>query len=340
MGFKRKRNYMESRRYAKRSTKRRLTLRPPTHPGRIVAIVVAAVAVIVLALVWGSSLKRKSDAYRDAESRGEWMLDTSIASPILQDIPESYRAVAIPPEGNVGDILIAGNHGGILLPLCDDEGAPLFTSAVAREAGLAVAEDAPDLPDEVYRITRRGLRLTCTFTVTFPSVSDPSVRMYRRGLELALLSEWAAAGADDLLILGLPAGTDELDRLSVDFLNDLNAGLATLSDPPAVGVALPLAAFESDEPVGATTPIEGSTEDTSENDAPLYAGNISPARLCASASYLALDLRGRDTAAVEELLPHLSYTYLRHSLYLITDMATPATTKAVLSHGFLRVMEG
>lgn len=326
MGFRKKRNDYKSRRYANRSTKRRLSLRPPKHPGRIIAVVLAAVAVIVLALVWGSILKRQSDAFRDAESRGEWMLDTTITSPIVLDVPDAYRATAILPRGDVGDILIAGKHQGILLPYRGSDGAPLFASAVAQSAGMTVSPSAPDLTDEVTRITRRDLRLTCTFTVTFPSETDPAVRAYRRGLELSLLLECAEAAPNDLLLFGLPAGNDDLDALSVAFLEDLTELLSSLPNPPAIGVALPPSSFETD------------AADLYE-DGPLYAGNVSPGRIAHAASYLALDLRGQDAATLEALLPHLSYTYLRHSLYLITDKALPEATDAAIRHGFLRVME-
>ena len=67
-------------RYSRHATKRRMTLRMPTHLGRIVAVVMAAVGVIVLALVWGSILKAKSDAYRAAEEAGEWTVGMMPAS--------------------------------------------------------------------------------------------------------------------------------------------------------------------------------------------------------------------------------------------------------------------
>ncbi len=311
-----------SRRYSRRSTKRRSPLRLPQHPGRILAAVIAAVAVIVLALVWGNSLKKRSDAHQAAVEAGEWTLDRETATPIPVSVPE-LRAIEILPEGNTGDILMQGDHGGILIPLTTPDGGLSYASPVGTAAGLSVPEDAPILADDISRIARRGFRVIGIFTVTAFSESDLALQTYRRGLELALLQECAAAGLDDILIFGLPAGDEASDGLTRAFLEDLDACLATLPEPPAVGVALSLPTFAGE---------------TDEDGTVQYAGNPSPLRILSFCDYLALDLRDVTADELKTLLPELQYAYVRHSLRLLTSREED-TVRLFLEHGFDRVFE-
>ena len=189
MAIRKKHQSRDQRRYTRSSTKRGFVLRKPAHPGRIVAIALAAVATVALALVWGSYLKKQSDAYREALEMGEWTVDPTIAVPHPVPVPE-LRAMEIYPEGNVGDILIAGNHGGVILPLGRADAPLPYRSDVASEAGLPSAAEAVSLPDDVARVAKRGLNVTCVYTVTCFEETDPALRAYRRGLELALLRDY------------------------------------------------------------------------------------------------------------------------------------------------------
>ncbi len=328
----------ERRRYTRHSTKSRLIIRPPAHPGRIVAVIVAVVAVIVLALICGSILKKRSDAYREAQEEGRWTLDATIATPRPSvDLPE-LRAISITPGESVGDILIAGHHDGILVPLCGEDGAPLFLSRVAEAAGMVLPPEAISLPDEVARISRRELYVTCVFSVTFAADSDPATAAYRRGLELALLREYAEAGMDDLLLLGLPMGDEASDARTVAFLSDLAELMADLPEPPAVGVALPLEALAGEPSAPSEDTASDDTADIGGEVHPLYAGNYTPSRLRRVCDYLALDLRTYTAEMAEDLLPHIRYAYVRHSLRLLLPREGEAVD-AALAHGFDRVFE-
>jgi hypothetical protein len=250
------------------------------------------------------------------------------------------RAVAIGREGNVGDILMAGKHGGVILPLQDSEGILLYASAVAEAAGLAVAADPVELAADVARVQKRGLNVTCAMTVTCLTEPDPALRAYRRGLELALLREYAAAGMDDLLLFGLSGGTEADDRASVAFLRELGGLLEDLEEPPAVGIALPPEAYATDDTY--TPPIDPSADAAAgipAGTAPLYAGNLTPARLGTACAYLAMDLRAKTPSEVSAILPHIRYAYARHSLRLLMDKTDAEAVADALSHGFARIFE-
>ncbi len=312
------------RRLSRHSTKRRASLRPPRHPGRILAIVLFSVAVIILALVWGNYLKKKSDAYRDETPMDGHLSDTETVTPIIPVTVPDIRLIEILPEGNTGDILMAGKHGGIILPLSTPDGGLYYTSTVASNAGIPFSPETPSLPADVARVNRRGFWVSCAYTTTAYATLDHAMQVYQRGLDLALLCEYAAAGADDILLYGLPSGNETADRYTLSFLSELTSLLSTLQDPPAIGVVLPLSAFAS---------IDQTSGDLT------YTGGLSPARVLTNCDYLALDLCDKAPEALEALLPRLRYAYMRYSLRILVDREAPEAVNLLLECGFDRVLE-
>lgn len=343
MPLRKRKEPRNSQRISRGSTKKRGRLKGVIRPWQIVTLVLCALAGVVLALVWGNHLKAKSDAYRDKQALGDWTVDNSITSPLPVDVPD-IRAVEIKPEGNVGDILIAGKAGGVMLPLCDGDGVPLYASRVGTAAGMVISPNAPSLSDDIARVSRRGLNVTVVYTVTCFSTPNAAEATFRRGLDLALLRECAEARPNDILLLGLPSGSDLSDRRAVAFLNELNALLADLSARPAVGVALPPSAFASDTltrgdgftqgSVSAEADTEGETAER-----PLYAGEISPARILTACDYLAMDLRSMSAVGVSTLLPDIQFPYVRYSLRLLVNIHDRDAVESALKRGYGRVFE-
>lgn len=335
MPIRKKKESREQRRLARGSTRQGTVVRRriPVWPFFVAGG--GAVLVIVAALLLGSFLKARSDAYRQDKEEGNWTLDESIATPAPVTVPD-IRAKQISPGEGVSGI----KHEGVILPLCGGDGSLLFTSSVAERAGLLVTAEPASLPAEVSRLQNRDLNVTVTFEITCLSESDPATAAYLRGLELALLREYAEAGMDDLLLLGIPAGEDGSDRKAVTFLQELRTLLSDLEDPPAVGVALPVTAFATDDTY--TPPIDPEDDEMTgipEGEAPLYAGNITPSRIRNACDYLAMDLRGHTADEVADTLPHIRYSYVRHSLRLLVNRGSSATVEDVLTHGFKRVFE-
>ena len=339
MQIKRKRESRDQRRYTRSSTNKGFVFRRPAHLGRILVIFLSVIATITVAMIWGTYLKAESDAYRASIENGDWTLNPEIATPFPVTVPD-IRAVSIKPEGNVGDILIAGDHGGVIMTLNDSDGRLWYTSTVGLEAGMTVHDDAVPLSQDVARVQKRGLNVTCVFTVSCFSVSDPAMQIYIKGLEMALLREYAEAGMNDLLLVGLPAGDDDSDQLAVTFLKELRNLISELPDPPAIGVSLPVERFKTDDTY---TPIDRPKEDEAAGvpagTAPLYAGNITPARILRACDYLAMDLREKTVEEVESILPHIRYTYVRHAVRLLVNKNDSAAVEAMQNHGFERIFE-
>ncbi len=325
MAFRKRQESREQKRYTRRATKKRAS-GSSVRPWQVVTVILCGVAGIVVALVLGNILQARSDALHAEDTRNDWTVNTSIPALDPVSVPD-IRAVAILPEGNVGDILIAGKHGGVILPLCDEKGSPHYASAVGIAAGLSVAPIAPSLADDIARISRRGLNVTVVYTLTCFSTADAATATYRRGLDLALLRECAEARPSDILLLGLPWGSDAADTRALNFLEELNALLADLPSRPAIGAALPPSAFA------------GETIEHEEETEPLYAGNLSPARIRSACDYLAMDLRSMSAVGVNTLLPDIQFAYARHSLRLLVNVHDREAVEASLDHGFDRVFE-
>lgn len=338
MALRKKRESREQRQFVRRSTKKRMVLRRPAHLGKIIAALLIAVAITVLALVWGSRLKADSDVYHEAMEMGAWTLAPEIAVAHPVPVPD-VKAIAIKPEGNVGDILIQASHEGVIMTLNAADGTLLYQSPLGAAAGRPTAPKAVSLAQDVERVQSRDLRVTCAFTVTCYQASDTATYTYLRGLDLALLREYAEAGMDDLLLFGLPSGDDIRDALTVEFLTDLRRLLSDLPDPPAIGVALPPASYATDETYIPSDPEGDEAVGIPSGTSPLYAGNITPARVLNVCDYLAMDLLDCTADEVAAILPHIRYAYVRYSLRLLVDKGTPAIAEDAESHGFERIFE-
>ena len=328
MPLRKRREPRDSQRMAKGSTVKRARPKGKLRPWQILVPLLCGLTGVILALALGNHLQKKSDEYREELHKNDWLAGDGSVESLPVTVPD-IRAAAIRPEGNVGDILIAGKHGGVILPLCGDDGVPLYASKVANAAGMAVSAAAPSLPDDVARVSRRGLNVTVVYTVTCFSTPDAAVAAYKRGLDLALLLECAEARPGDILLLGLPSGSDANDRRAAEFLTELSALFAGLPTRPAIGVALPPSAFAARSDSG----------DETDTDTPLYAGTLSPARLLTYCDYLAMDLRAMSAVGVTTLLPDIRYAYTRYSLRLLVNQADREAVAAALDAGYERVFE-
>jgi hypothetical protein len=334
MPVRKKRESREQRRFTRNATKKGFVLRRPAHLGKILAAVLGSVGVVTLALLWGQHLKAESDAYRAALEADEWTLDAETAVPIPVEVPD-IRAKAVYPGGNVGDILLEASHEGVIFSLTAPDGTLAYRSPLGEAAGMTAPADAMTLSEDVARVKRRGLRVVCAVTVTWQEAETAAQRLYRRGLELALLRECAEAGVDELLLLGLPSHEAALEQ-TVAFLRDLKDSLAELETPPAVGVALATEAFATERP--GERPGDQS-EGRRDDRLPLYAGNTATGHIRKACDYLAMDLREISPEGMAELLPRLQYIYVRYGLRLLTNAETPEAAAVADSHGFARVYE-
>lgn len=339
MAIRRKQETREQKRYTRSSTNHGFVLKRPAHLGVVIVIAVGVLAVIILALLCGNYLKERSDAYREAVSNREWSVGEP-AEPMKPVTVPDIRAISIQPGGNVGDILIAGKHGGVILPLGSIRQTLCYPSEVGARANIPTETASPELSEDVKRIRNRDLNVTCTFILTCFSEQEASMSAYVRGLELAILYEYAGAGMNDLLLFGLPSGTKEADTEAVTFLQELRTLLSDLPDPPAIGVVLPLAAYQTDETyTPSNDPEMDEIAGIPEDALPQYAGNMTPGRILLGCDYLALDLGSMESADIDAVLPHIRYAYVRYSLRILLPMRASSSVSNALERGFERIFE-
>lgn len=308
-------------RYARKAT-RGFSASDPARRKRLIAVISCALAAVILALVWGNILKAQSDARRAAEEAGDWLLEENTAVPIPVSVP-AVNAGYAPPSGKMtnSDKL---NLQGVTLDL-GSATAPLpYQVELPTGAGMTVTENAPALASEVRRFKNAGLRVIGVFTVTSLNLPDVTERTLRRGQEMTLLSLFAKAGVDEILLLGLPVGNNSLDAAATDYLLEIETLLASIPAAlPAVGVALHPSAF-----------VGGVSEDGTL----LYAGSLTPGRMLAVCDYIALDLRGLGAQA-DGMLQGMQYAFVRYNLRLLTAQNQPELTEIAVERGFSRILE-
>ena len=339
-----KTNQSPAKKYRHKSTRRFVSASPrmrrPRRPGAfrpLIILCVVAVLTVTVALIWGSALKRRSDAYRESVEPDAWTLGEEV--PALPSLTVSdFRGVSLSPGQSVDGVTAAGKYSGVVLTLSPDASGCLpYRLPLAEGSALTTAEGAPALESEVSRLHRAGLTVAGVFTVRCLGsdyTADPALAAYQRGLELGLLVNIANAGVDDILLVGLPYGNDNADARTLNFLTDLKQSLGYADHQPAIGVAMGPDGFAA-RPEEVTENSDASPE--SESNGQLYAGRLTPGRMLTVCDYLALDLRGYEAVSAEAVLKNIRYAYARYALRLLCD--DPTVTEEAEQHGFTRIME-
>ena len=294
-----------SRRYSAGAT-RRSRLRVSRNVRRRAVVTVAVcLAVVAVALIWGSALKRRSDAYHAGLEADAWTASTQAA--LRQITVPDFRGGAISPGGELPGL--PADASGAVVTLSENPDGQLgyaFPTAGLRVLGIFRVQCL----DDVYR-------------------ADPAAAILRRGVELSLLTSAARAGIDELLLLGIPCGNDDADTRALDFLRELKQLLA--DSGTALGVALPADAFVRAE--GETVP-DAFAQDSTGAGIVQYTGWRTPGRMLSVCDYLALDLRTADSDSAGELLRGFRFTYARYALRLL--VADAAVSETADAHGMRR----
>ena len=331
MALKQKLEKREQYRYARRSTKRGWILRRPKHLWRILAIVLAVMVVITAALVWGNILKAKSDAYEAAKEADEWTPDSHITTPIRGDrqLP-SYRARRI----DVGDGVssLSNSYGGVVLEMGNVSDGLVFSSAVVKMSSVSC--DGYSLQKEVDRLHGADLEVTGVFRVVSLGETDNATATYLRGLEMSILTEYAATGIDDILLLGIPTETDAGLEAAMIYLSDLRKSMIENDAVARIGVSFSPESFVSGDAEQETV----DAVETTEGDSLAYAQNPAMGRILAVSDYLAMDLRELSEGTdLDVFLKNVQYAYVRYGLRLTVNTRTFASE--IASHGFERIIE-
>lgn len=308
-----------SRRYSAGATRRRRYTPTPGFWRRVFLVGGIGIVTIAIALLWGSALKRRSDEHRASQIAGEWTAET--VEPLPQISVPDVRGQRVEPGGTTGSTL-ADTDSALVWLSQDENGRLWYRTNTAETAGQTIAEDAPGLASEISRLHGAGLRVIGLFEVKcLNQTENTSGSALRRGLELSLLTAAAEAGADELLLIGCPWGTDDNDTRSLAFLHDLKELLAEAAPTAAVGVALPPDAFQRTEDETLPAALTDGTDETDDDPLPAYNGWQTPGRFLSVCDYLALDIRTVAVNEADDLLRGFRFSYNRYGLRLLISDA-------------------
>ena len=200
-----------SRRYSAGAT-RRSRLRVSRNVRRRAAVTVAVcLAVVAVALIWGSALKRRSDAYHAGLEADAWTASTQAA--LRQITVPDFRGGAISPGGELPG-LPADASGAVVTLSENPDGQLGYAFPTAATAGLTVAEGAPTPEAEVGRLHRAGLRVLGIFRVQ--CLDD----VYADARALDFLRELKQLLADSGTALGVALPADAFVRAEGETVPD------------------------------------------------------------------------------------------------------------------------
>ncbi|MBE6693651.1 MAG: hypothetical protein E7589_02665 [Ruminococcaceae bacterium] len=334
----------KKRRVRRQSTKSRKVVKA-RNLKPIIAISCACLAVVAVAVIWGSVLGERADKYAEMQSEGRWTLGEDDVAPLPSGVPVTLSS-PLSPSQTVWDIKSYGDRaaGGVTLDVYSD-GTPNYYSDVGIAAGLSNS-DMYSLSKKVAAMHSESIRVTCTFYVTSlaatPAGVDAAVQSYRRGIELAMLEEFALSGMDEILLLGCPVDTDNTDggnTRTIEFLRELTQRLSTADpdSPPTVGVALPIEMIDG-----------------------IYHGDTSAATILAYCDFIAMDMQnsedyplyggsdldyeqGADTddgenfSPLSDMLSRFTYAYQKYQLRLLFNSEQTSGITTAISHGFYNI---
>ena len=205
------------------------------HPAAIVAICLAAA--ILLTLTVGNLLYYWLDdeTYRDLIGEGDE------TEPSTEEIfHASVRRVNAYPftlGDDVGEIL---GTPAVSVALNRADGSLCYSSAVAAYQGRTETPDVP-LGETMGELCSYVTHVCGVFTPTAFAKTDPDL-FYAASLEdAALLREFTGAGANELLLCGLPLTVENLDRITT-YLRAVKSAAPKIP----LGVAVPLSVAKTE----------------------------------------------------------------------------------------------
>lgn len=311
---------------ARRTVRRRFPWRP------VLLILGVCLVSITAALIVGGILSNRADA-AEQDTRPEDVFTLPPAdTPAARPVP-AFRGHTLAPGASPAPLTADVPDSGAVL-VCSPAGDTFpYDLPLLPMLGLTAGDDAPTLASECTRLRAGGLRSCGVMPVTcFIGGDDPAVTALLRGRELSLALACAEAGLDELLLTGLPCGTDSLDSLSVGFLTELRRLIAEAGCTTAVGAALMPDAF-----LPRPEELNERDDEEEESPSPVYAGSLTPARILSACDFLALDLRGQEAEEADSLLYGFRYAYVRFSLRLVCAEGDSGMVSAADRHGFARV---
>lgn len=205
------------------------------HPAAIIAICLAAA--ILLTLTMGNLLYYwlDDDTYHALIGEGG-----ETKPPVEEIFHANVRRVNAYPFALGDDVDEILGTPAVSVPINRTDGSLCYSSAVASYQGRTETPDVP-LGETLGELCSYVTHVSGVFTPTAFAKADPAL-FYAAALEdAALLREFTGAGANELLLCGLPLTLENLDRVTT-YLRAVKSAAPKIP----LGVAVPLSVAQTE----------------------------------------------------------------------------------------------
>lgn len=221
-----------ARRYGKVRYTRRTegTIRRSEKMTVIMIIAAAIVLFAIISVIIGIALGDKADKYPTDKPKYEFSFEPYRSGEKTVKSVDAYAYTL----GTDARGYINNGVGDLSFCLRDLEGRLAYNSLVTASLGIAQEENGYDLVEEmVYVHSLGGYACAYIYASSF-TCEDAYLREVYKTYEIALISEAAECGVDDILILGLDVSAENIDEVE-KYVSD--ASLAAGKAPLGVAVS-------------------------------------------------------------------------------------------------------
>lgn len=233
----------------------------------IFAVIAVVLVCLILSVVIGIALGKKAEQYKSGRKYRFDYEPYSSGEKTVKAVDAFYYVLGADARGYV-----RSGEGDLSFCLRDAKGVLSFDSATAANVGIAQNELGLHLTEEIEYLHKLGGYACAYICSTAFECEDEYLREIYKAYEIALISEAADAGVDDILVVGLKVNADNISEIE-----------KYVSDASRAAGNAPLGVLVSREIISAV------------DDGVYLAGRVRSA-----CDYLALDLRAFEVTEESE----------------------------------------
>ncbi len=212
-----------TRRYRRRSSKSiRRSKKIPVILGICLIAALCIGLVILAATLVGLKLKSEAEKYEKPTEFEYIEPEIQIAKPSGDMRPVNAQTYRF--SDSLGNLL-SQDITDLSIMLRDAEGTLYYNSEIAQAVGWDSVYKSVDLSDEAQSIHKYGGYI-CGYMYVGSFADESNIAEVKREYEIRLIHEAAAAGVDEILLLGVDVTEENLREVLV-FLSDIKSGVGS-----------------------------------------------------------------------------------------------------------------
>ena len=227
--------YNRRRKYRRSAYRRR-------HMGTVlITVAVSVVAFLIILLIVGNILHKKSIARHTPDESGETpsVSDTVSTVQKRQTLQLNGRLCLLRTSdstvfGDRIELLLKDGHTQLSVPMNDRaNGSLLYASDIGASVG-ASSSSGGDLEGAIQAATDRGMTVSGVYYLGAMSIEDPLVRSVELSRAAAIISEILNKGVAEVSVVTPGMRAEHIDEIA-EFVSDIHA----LTENGAVGITVP-----------------------------------------------------------------------------------------------------